>query len=63
MYKYILDLDIPQSLKSESENLIIQLFGINDGFEITKEYADLIIGNVNEDIRWNLYIEHRADII
>ena len=63
MYKYILDLDIPQSLKSESESLIRQFFDFNDDLEITKEYADLIIGNVIEAIRWELYIEHRANII
>ena len=63
MYKYVLDLNIPEGLKAESEGYIKELFGLNDDVEIHVEYVDILLNNIPDSIRWNNYLQHRLDII
>ena len=63
MYKYVLDFDILDNLKDVSRGYINELFGFNEGAEVTIDYVEEMLSNIPDAIRWDNYIQHRENII
>ncbi len=63
MYKYVLDFIIKDNLKNASRGYINELFGFNEGAEVTIDYVDKMLSNIPDAIRWDNYLQHREDII